>query len=153
MPHKPDLDRKHIQSEESAHWIAVIIDDVPDNLAITERVLTFAGARVYSAMNGVEGLKILEHVQPTFILLDLAMRVMDGWETLARIRENPATKHIPVIAVTAHVASADRERALEHGFNGYIAKPFSLATLIQEIKACLQAKESGASNANAAQSP
>lgn len=128
----------HLPSAEVSNWTALIIDDEPDNLTIAEKVLTFAGAQVFTAPNGAAGLKLLEQVIPTFILLDLAMRDMDGWQTLEHIRTNPTTQHIPTIALTAHAATTDRERAIERGFDGYIAKPFNLSTFMSEIARCLQ---------------
>ncbi len=125
---------------EVANWTVLIVDDEPDNLAVAEKVLTFGGAVVHTAGNGVEGLKVLEALNPapSFILLDLSMPQMDGWEMFNRIRTDPTTQDIPVIALTAHAMAGDRERVMEAGFDGYIAKPFRLSTFMSEILRCFR---------------
>jgi two-component system cell cycle response regulator DivK len=123
---------------EVSGWTVLIVDDEPDNLAVASKVLTFGGARVYTAPNGVEGLKVLEEIIPSFILLDLSMPEMDGWDMFKHIRANPNTQQIPIIALTAHAMAGDRERVMEAGFDGYIAKPFRLSTFMAEILRCFR---------------
>lgn len=115
-------------------WIVLIVDDKHDNVEVAAKVLSFNGAEVYTAMNGEEGLNVLQTIRPTFILLDLSMPIMTGWEMLKRVRENPETAYIPVIALTAHAMDGDAERVREAGFDGYIAKPFSIVTFLAEIR-------------------
>src|SRR5262249_39063588 len=98
---------------------------------------TFAGSKVYTATNGVEALSLLETVSPTFVLLDLSMPVMDGWEMIEKLRANPVIKHLPVIALTAHAMEGDQERVKAAGFDSYIAKPFRINTLLGLIQSCL----------------
>jgi CheY-like chemotaxis protein len=119
------------------HWQVLIVDNEPDNVSVAQMMLTFNGAVVRSARHGAEGLEVLREFTPTFILLDLSMPVMDGWEMLEKVRENPATAHIPTIALTAHAAGLDQEQALTEGFDGVIVKPFRIDTLIMEIQRCL----------------
>lgn len=121
-----------------ASWVVLIVDDKPDNLAIAEKVLTSGGASVHKALNGEECLKVLEDLTPSFVLLDLSMPVMDGWETFKRIKANPKTEQIPVIALTAQAMTEDRERVMVAGFDGYIAKPFRLSTFMSEILRCFR---------------
>jgi CheY-like chemotaxis protein len=121
-----------------AGWTVLIVDDEPDNLAVAQKVLTFGGAEVHTARNGVEGLQALGLLRPSFILLDLSMPEMDGWEMLSRLRANPDTQHIPVVALTAHAMAGDRDRVMEAGFDGYIAKPFRLSTFMSEILRCFR---------------
>ena len=118
-------------------WLVLLVDDEPDNRTIAETVLSFSGAKVHTATHGVDGLKLLETIVPSFVLLDLSMPVMDGWEMLKQLRANSKTHHIPVIALTAHAMAGDREKALEAGFNGYIAKPFRIGTFMSELTDCL----------------
>ena len=115
-------------------WIVLLVDDDYDNLAVAEQFLEFNGAEVHTAKNGYEGLKILETVVPTFILLDLSMPDMDGWTMLGRIKANPSLVDIPVIALTAHAMTGDQDRVLAAGFDGYISKPFSVMTFIDDLK-------------------
>ncbi|MBC7870037.1 MAG: response regulator [Chitinophagaceae bacterium] len=118
-------------------WVVLIVDDIQDNLEVAAKILSFNGAKVYTAQNGEEGLKLLNQASPTLILLDLSMPVMNGWEMLEIVRQNPATAQIPVIAVTAHAMQGDLERIMTAGFTGYIAKPFGIATLLIEIQRAL----------------
>ncbi len=132
-----------LSENEAANWTVLIVDDEPDNLMIPQEVLTFLGAKVHTAQDGEQGMELLTKVKPTFILLDLSMPRVDGWEMLKRIRANPETSHIPVIALTAHAMGGDKERVLEAGFNGYISKPFWFGPFLEEIKRCVnQLKES-----------
>jgi CheY-like chemotaxis protein len=119
---------------EISNWTVLIVDDEPDNIGVAQKILTFYGATVHTAVNGAEGLKVLKTVTPTFILLDISMPVMDGWEMLKHLRADERIARLPVIAVTAFAMTGDRERILEAGFNGYISKPFSLLTFVDNIK-------------------
>lgn len=118
-------------------WIVLVVDDEADNLGVAQKVLAYGGAAVHIARNGLEGLKVLESINPTFILLDLSMPEMDGWEMLRQVRDNEKLVAVPIIALTAHAMSGDRERALEAGFDGYIAKPFRINSFMEEILASL----------------
>jgi CheY-like chemotaxis protein len=122
------------QDSEVVGWDVLIVDDERDNVGVAEKVLDFHGARVRTACNGLEGLALLNESIPTFVLLDLSMPYMDGWEMLRAIRANPMMSHLVVIAVTAHAMYGDAERTLAAGFDGYIAKPFRLAEFLPEIK-------------------
>lgn len=124
-----------------ADWTVLIVDDASDNVEVARKVLTFNGATVYVAEDGLLGLAKLEEIEPTFILLDLSMPIMDGWEMLKKLRELPDKKHLTVIALTAHAMEGDREKALAAGFDGYIAKPFRLASFLNSIMACLDEVE------------
>ncbi len=123
---------------ETNKWTVLIVDDEPDNRVIAEKVLLYSGAKVHTAVHGEDGLDKLEQLNPSFILLDLSMPVMDGWEMLKLLRSNSVTASIPVIALTAHAMAGDREKVMEAGFNGYIAKPFRLGSFIADIKACFR---------------
>jgi len=128
---------------EVAEWTVLIVEDDPHNLGVPEGVLQHYGAQVFTAEDGLEGLKVLADVTPTLILLDLSMPQMDGWEMIKRVRANPKTAHVPVIALTAHAMRGDKERVLAAGFDGYIAKPFLLDTFMCEIVRCVREIASG----------
>lgn len=118
-------------------WKVVIVEDDADNMSVATKILSHHGAQVLAAEDGVSGLELLAASAPTFVLLDLSMPNMDGWEMFDRARSQPTTSNIPIIAVTAHAMQGDRERALDAGFNGYITKPFRLHSFLDEIKAVL----------------
>jgi CheY-like chemotaxis protein len=120
-----------------SQWVVLIVDDQADNLIVSSTALEFQGAKVVTATNGVEGLEKLNQLHPTVVLMDLSMPKMDGWEALRHIRNNPQTATTPVIALTAHAMGGDKERILEAGFNGYIAKPFEVFGLVEDIQRVL----------------
>ncbi len=127
---------------ETNTWKVLIVDDVMDNIAIAKVVLEHKGADVQTAMNGVEGLEIIETFQPNLILLDLSMPEMNGWEMHEKIRDNPETQSIIIIALTAHAMQGDKEKVMDAGFDGYISKPFSVSALVNDIKTILQSVDS-----------
>lgn len=129
---------RSLATSEIADWTVLIVDDEPDNRIIAEKVLTFNGAKVMMAENGRLGLDVLGNLSPSFILLDLSMPEMDGWEMLKRLRADSRWNTIPVIALTAHAMLGDRERVMQAGFDGYIAKPFRLSTFMTEILRCFR---------------
>ncbi|GAB4471829.1 MAG: response regulator [Anaerolineae bacterium] len=121
-----------------AGWVVLIVEDEPDNLDVACQVLMFFGAEVHTATNGIEALARVKEIKPTFILMDLSMPKMDGWKAFAKLRSNPETAAIPVIALTAHAMDSDKKRVNEAGFNGYITKPFMIETFVADIKNCLK---------------
>jgi CheY-like chemotaxis protein len=122
----------------AVEWIVLIVDDKLDNINVIRTALSFHGAKVLTAANGQEGLNLLEKTTPSFILLDIAMPVMDGWQMLRHIRANPVTNPIPVIALTAHIIEGERDEIMEAGFNGHIQKPVDIFTLIPQIRDALR---------------
>lgn len=118
-------------------WFVVLVDDDPDNLTPLSRVLQAAGAEVRMARNGIDGLAAIEDRLPTLVLLDLSMPMMDGWEALRRIRANPRTSDLIVIAITAHAMTLDRIRALNAGFDGYLTKPFRPSEAVDILVRCV----------------
>lgn len=118
-------------------WNILIVDDDPDSLGVAHQFLTFLGAKVTIAPDGAKALEILAALAPTFILLDLSMPELDGWEVFKQVRANPATASIPVIALTAHAMKEDAERVKAAGFDGYITKPYILTSLLDDIKRVL----------------
>ncbi len=119
-------------------WVILLVEDDPDNTELAKQVLAFHGAEVFTAEDGVQGLELLKTVSPTIILLDLAMPRMDGWHMFEVLRVDTELASVPIIAVSAHAMQETRERALETGFDGYIVKPYSIRTFVQDIQACLK---------------
>nr|MBN1228415.1 response regulator [Anaerolineae bacterium] len=120
--------------QEASQWIVLLVDDDYENLLVARQMLELYGAQVHTARNGVEGLKLLEQITPTFVLLDLSMPQLDGWEMLEAIRARPETKSLPVFALTAHTGQITKEKVREAGFDGFIEKPFWLNTFLTDIK-------------------
>lgn len=115
-------------------WTIVIIDDEPDSLELARYLLSFYGADVHTASNGLEGLDLVQEVKPRFVISDLSMPEVDGWGFLSRLRESGTdVAQTPVIALTAHAMRGDRERAVEAGFHNYLTKPLTATTFIDEL--------------------
>jgi two-component system, cell cycle response regulator DivK len=119
-------------------WVILIIDDQEDNLVVSSMALSFQGAQVQTASNALDGIDKMLKIRPTLVLMDLSMPRIDGWEALRMIRGNPDTASIPVVALTAHAMGGDKERILQAGFNGYIAKPFEVYALADGIRQILR---------------
>jgi two-component system, cell cycle response regulator DivK len=124
-------------TERMRSWTVLLVDDEPDNLGVALQILEFYGARIYTACDGEQALAIMRNTRPTFVLTDLSMPVLDGWQFLNEIRRRPEWCGIPVIALTAHAMRGDREKALAQGFDQYISKPFRLTTFVSDLESCI----------------
>ena len=116
------------------------IDDEMDNVELLSRRLTRKGYDVRGATAALEGLALAKEWQPDVILMDIKMPLMDGFEATARLKGDPATAGIPVIALTAHAMVEDRERALAAGANEYESKPVDFPNLLLKIDHLIQAR-------------
>jgi CheY-like chemotaxis protein len=111
----------------------LLVEDNEDNRIIYATALRYAGYEVFEAITGTEGVEQARLQHPDLVLMDISVPELDGWEATAILKADPRTKHIPVIAVTAHALPGDEERSLEAGCDGYLAKPIPPAMLIAEI--------------------
>jgi CheY-like chemotaxis protein len=114
-------------------WVVLVVDDELDSQEVAGRILRHYGAFVHTAFNGKFGLELAHNVQLRFILSDLSMPVMDGWEMLKRLKRDSDTNDIPVIALTAHALNGDREKALAAGFDNYMSKPLTPKTFMSDL--------------------
>jgi two-component system, cell cycle response regulator DivK len=123
------------QSEESIGPLTriMIVEDSEDIRTLLAELLEGEGYDLVFATNGEEGLETAKAIQPDIILMDLSLPGMDGWEAVYRLRQLPAFKHTPIVALTAHATRKDEERALAVGCTGYISKPFDMDKLLQYI--------------------
>ena len=114
------------------------VEDNDDNLyMLTLRFEMLDGYEIISAGDGAEGVAKAAAEKPDLILMDLNLPVMDGWEATRRLKDDPATRHIPIIALTAHAMAGDRERALAAGTNDFDTKPVDFDRLLGKIKRAL----------------
>jgi CheY-like chemotaxis protein len=120
------------------NWYVLIVDDDVHSMDVARRILKFYGADVYTAANGLIALDIIQHVRPAFVVSDIEMPVMDGWEFVQRLKNNRETMDIPVIALTAYAMIGDREKAMAAGFHNYISKPLNPATFMAELVSLLE---------------
>ena len=120
-----------------AHTVLLVDDDI-HNQKIFETVLRHSGFRVRMAASGDEALREARAELPDLILMDLSIPVIDGWECSRQLKADPATRHIIILALTAHAMRGDQERALAAGCDGYLSKPISPKKLVEEVKARLK---------------
>ena len=119
----------------------VCIEDEPEMIDLVRLILSREGFEVVGAPGGIEGLNVIEDLQPQLVLLDLMMPDMDGWEVYQRMKSNPNTSHIPVIVVTARAQSIDKVLGLHIAkVDDYITKPFGPAELLASVAKVLSEK-------------
>ncbi len=113
----------------------LLVEDNEMNRDMLSRRLERRGYSIVMAMDGKEGVTLAESEVPDLILMDISLPVMDGYEATRQLKASPQTKHIPVIALTAHAMSGDHDKALEAGCDDYDTKPIELPRLLEKIEA------------------
>jgi CheY-like chemotaxis protein len=111
----------------------LVVEDALLNIKLIREILTYRGDTVFEAANGREGIDLAIEKKPDLILMDIQMPVMDGMEATRLIKANPATRHIPIVALTGYATDGDKKRMLEAGCDGYLSKPFKIKELLQAI--------------------
>jgi len=111
----------------------LLVEDNPVNRRLAGFLLRSAGYQVHEAATAQEAFEILKSERPDLIVMDIQLPGMDGLEATKRLKEQPATADIPVVAVTSYAMKGDREAALAAGCVGYITKPIDKATFVQEV--------------------
>ena len=117
----------------------LLVEDNEMNRDMLSRRLERKGYEVFLALDGAAGVEMVGSHAPDLVLMDMSLPVLDGWEATRRIKADPATRHVPVIALTAHAMSSDRGKALEAGCDEYDTKPIELPRLLAKIEALLPA--------------
>ena len=115
----------------------LVVEDNDLNREMLSRRLVKRGYELVYAGDGQEAVDKAAAMRPDLILMDMSLPVMDGWEATRRIRENAALAAVPIIALTAHAMSGDREKAIEAGCNDYEPKPVELPSLLEKIERLL----------------
>ncbi len=113
------------------------VEDNEDNVYMLKRRLERKGYTVFVAENGQRALDMVTSVAPSLILMDLSLPILDGWETTRRLKSVPQTSDIPIIALSAHTMSGDREKALAAGCDEYDTKPVEFQRLLGKIQQLL----------------
>jgi CheY-like chemotaxis protein len=116
----------------------LLVEDNEMNRDMLSRRLARKGYEVVIAVDGGQGVEMAKSATPDLILMDMSLPVLDGWEATRRIKADPATQPIPVIALTAHAMAGDREKALEAGCEDYDTKPIELNRLMEKMEALLK---------------
>ena len=117
----------------------LLVEDNELNRDMLSRRLMRKGYEVVLAGDGAEGVVAAATGRPDLVLMDMSLPVLDGWEATRRLKADPATRAIPVIALTAHAMSTDREKANEAGCDDYDTKPVELPRLLGKIERLLRA--------------
>jgi two-component system, cell cycle response regulator DivK len=115
----------------------LLVEDNEMNRDMLSRRLIRRGFEVVFAVNGKQGVDLARSEKPDIILMDMSLPIMDGWEATRRVKSDDATRGVPVIGLTAHAMSGDREKAIEAGCDDYDTKPVELDRLIGKIERLL----------------
>ncbi len=116
----------------------LIVEDNPANLELARYLLDAHGYPTFAAVDGEAGVRMFRETHPDVVLCDLQLPLIDGYEVLSKIRNDPVLGDTIVIAVTAFSMPDDRTKAFSAGFDGYIPKPIEPTTFVQQIEAFLR---------------
>ena len=128
-----------------ASWI-LVVEDTPSNSELVSDLLELHGYQVDVVPHAADAFRRLGEGRPDLIIMDVQLPEIDGLEATRRLKGNPATRHIPVVALTAYGMPGDRERALAAGCAGYITKPIDKAAFLREVAAHLPRDEQRATS-------
>jgi two-component system, cell cycle response regulator DivK len=117
--------------------LILVVEDNDNNRMLVRDVLQATGYRVVEAETAEDGLRMAAEQRPALILMDIQLPGMSGTEALLRLRADPDTRAIPVIAVTASVMTQDRRQIMAAGFDGYETKPISVKGFLQTVRQVL----------------
>jgi len=112
----------------------LLVEDNEDNRDMLSRRLERKGFIVSLAIDGLDGINKAKENMPDLILMDMSLPIMDGWQATKTLKSEPETKNIPVIALTAHAMSSDRDKAMEAGCDDYDTKPVDFKRLLVKIE-------------------
>jgi CheY-like chemotaxis protein len=118
----------------------LLVEDNEMNRDMLSRRLERRGYEVVIAVDGQQGVDLAQSAAPDIILMDMSLPVIDGWEATRQLKAMDRMKGVPIIALTAHAMSGDREKALDAGCNDYDTKPIELPRLLGKIEALLGSK-------------
>jgi CheY-like chemotaxis protein len=118
----------------------LLVEDNEMNRDMLSRRLLKRGYQVSIAIDGAEGVRMVESEQPDLVLMDMSLPVMDGADATVAIRNNPLLRQVPILALTASAMAADREKALAAGCDDFDTKPVDLARLLEKVETLLARK-------------
>ncbi len=113
--------------------VILIVEDEPKNLTLLRDLLQVSGYSTIEATDGKQGVELARSKKPGLILMDIQMPKMDGLEATRILKADATTKNIPVLALTSYAMKGDEEKILQAGCDGYLAKPFDIKDLLQEV--------------------
>jgi two-component system, cell cycle response regulator DivK len=118
------------------------IEDNPQNMRLVSKMLKIGGYEMIEAVDGLTGVSVAQREKPDLILMDINLPDIDGLEATARLKSDPSTARIPVVALTANAMHGDRERFIASGCDGYLAKPVTKNELLNTVAHFLSVKQS-----------
>jgi len=126
--------------------LVLVVEDYQDAREMYAAYLQFSGFDVAEAGNGVEAVEKATELLPDIVLMDLALPRMDGWEATRRLKGDPRTRHIPIVALTGHALAGHAEGAREAGCDSFVTKPCLPDALVAEIRRLLDRPPSNGDN-------
>ncbi|MGH7393547.1 MAG: response regulator [Candidatus Rokuibacteriota bacterium] len=120
-----------------ANELVLIVEDNAKNRKLVRDVLQFKGYRTLEAETGEDGVRLAKEQHPALVLMDIQLPGIDGITALTQLRSDPATRAIPVLAVTASAMTHDRQKILAAGFDGYQTKPIRVTEFLEAVRALL----------------
>ena len=121
-----------------ASELILVVEDNDKNRKLVRDVLTFKGYEIIEAESGEEGVRLAQERYPNLVLMDIPLPRIDGIEALGRLRAEQATRGIPVMAMTASVMTADRQRITDAGFDAYQSKPIKVRDFVAAVEQLLE---------------
>ncbi len=115
----------------------LLVEDNEMNRDMLSRRLKRKGYEVLIAVDGEQGVSMTKAQKPDLVLMDMSLPLLDGWEATRRLKADPTTQSIPIVALTAHAMAGDRDKAIEAGCDDYDTKPVELPRLLSKIKSAL----------------
>jgi two-component system alkaline phosphatase synthesis response regulator PhoP len=132
--------KKKPDNQQNKPAVILVVDDNRENLELLEAYLEDIDCRAIPASDGPEALEIVKNDKPDLILLDIMMPKMSGFEVCRRVKNDPATSHIPIIMVTALNEFGDMQRAVDCGTDDFVSKPVNKIELLTRVKTMLKLK-------------
>jgi two-component system, cell cycle response regulator DivK len=123
-----------------ANELILIVEDNEKNRKLVRDVLTFKGYRLAEAETGEDGVRLAKELRPDLVLMDIQLPGINGIVALGQIRDDPAIRDTPVIAVTASAMTQDRQKIMAAGFDGYQSKPINVKDFLAAVRAMLDQK-------------
>jgi two-component system, cell cycle response regulator DivK len=114
--------------------LILIVEDNEKNLKLVRDVLQFKGYRTVEAVTGTEGVRLAREEKPDLVLMDIQLPDIDGITALGRLRADPLTRKMPVVAVSASVMPDDQQRIVASGFDAYVTKPINVKSFLETVE-------------------
>jgi two-component system, OmpR family, alkaline phosphatase synthesis response regulator PhoP len=134
------MTKKKMDNQPAQTPLILVVDDNRENLELLEAYLEDIDCKTVAACDGPEALEIIKKDKPDLILLDIMMPKMSGFEVCRRVKNDPATAHIPIIMVTALNEFGDMQRAVDCGTDDFVSKPVNKLELLTRVKTMLKLK-------------